>query len=285
MTTLLERMEQQAVLLNQPRELPLSVREHLAHAGTLRFLGLPQPVNFDAHANFAYSLVATAPSPATSGTSLVVTAADGAKFPAAPFNAVVWPTAVQPLTTNAEIVRVTAKSTDTFTITRTREGTSARSIQVGDQIAAAITAKTITDIETGVGYEIGYTQITSTVNITDTAEGTGTALISPGALTFDGAPVMLEVFCYQLTGPTGSFVAITLFEGATQITRLAVVQGLTGLQEQLTITGRYRFTPSAGSHTYKICGFVGSTTGTPSIVAGTGGVTTNNPSYVRFTKV
>lgn len=101
----------------------------------------------DAHKNFAYSTVATAPSPASSGTSLVVAAGEGALFPAVPFNASVWPTGVQPLTTNAEIVRVTNIATDTLTITRTQESTSARAVVVGDQIAATITNKTLTDIE------------------------------------------------------------------------------------------------------------------------------------------
>lgn len=105
---------------------------------------------FDAHKNFAYSTVATAPSPANSGTSLVVFAGDGTKFPTPPFNAVVCPATANPLTSNAEIVRVTGISTDTFTITRTQESTSARSILVGDQIMAAVTAKTLTDIENSV---------------------------------------------------------------------------------------------------------------------------------------
>lgn len=101
----------------------------------------------DAHANFAYSTVATAPSPAATGTSLVVASGDGALFPAVPFNATVWPTGEQPTATNAEIVRVTAVSTDTFTITREQENTRSRTIVVGDQIAAAITNKTLVDAE------------------------------------------------------------------------------------------------------------------------------------------
>jgi hypothetical protein len=105
---------------------------------------------FDSHANFGYSTVATAPSPATSGTSLVLAAGGGALMPASPFNAVVWPTGVLPLASNAEIVRVTARSTDTLTIVRTQEGSSARAIGVGDQFGANITKKTITDIETAV---------------------------------------------------------------------------------------------------------------------------------------
>src|SRR3972149_6875976 len=100
----------------------------------------------DAYKNFAYSTVATAPSPAASGTSLVVASGQGALFPAVPFNAPVWPTGVQPLASNAEIVRVTNITGDTLTIPRTQESTSARTIVVGDQIAAAITTKLLTDL-------------------------------------------------------------------------------------------------------------------------------------------
>lgn len=98
--------------------------------------------------NFALSLVATAPSPATSGTSLTVTAGQGAWFPTPPFQLTVWPAGSNPTPSNAEIVRVTARSTDTFTITRTQEGTSARSIVVGDQVAHTLTAGMMLETQT-----------------------------------------------------------------------------------------------------------------------------------------
>lgn len=104
-------------------------------------------LTFDGKKNLSYSTVGTAPSPALSGTSLIVQAGEGTKFPAVPFNATVWPTGVQPTTANAEIVRVTNVSTDTFTITRATESSVARTIVAGDQIAATITAKALTDIE------------------------------------------------------------------------------------------------------------------------------------------
>jgi len=78
----------------------------------------------------------------------VVAAGQGALFPVAPFNATVWPAGVQPASTNAEIVRVTARTVDTLTITRAQEGTAARSIVVGDQVANTITKKVLTDAET-----------------------------------------------------------------------------------------------------------------------------------------
>jgi hypothetical protein len=105
----------------------------------------------DAHKNLAYSTVATAPVPSSSGTSLIVAAGEGSRFPTAPFNATVWPAGQTPTPANAEIVRVTAVSTDTLTITRAQEATSARSVIVGDQISATITKKVITDIEEPVG--------------------------------------------------------------------------------------------------------------------------------------
>ena len=100
----------------------------------------------DALKNFAYSLGATAPSPATSGTSLVVTAGQGSYFPATPFDATIWPSGAQPTNTNAEIVRVTNVSTDTFTITRAQYGTTAQSIAVGYQIAQTVDANLLSQL-------------------------------------------------------------------------------------------------------------------------------------------
>lgn len=158
---------------------------------------------FDAHKNFAYSTVLTAPSPATSGTSLVVQSGNGALFPTPPFNATVWPTGVAPTTSNSEIVRVTGISTDTFTITRTQESTSARTVVVGDQIANTQTVKVYTDIEAfllnnklniptgsnasaGTGTLSGGTATISTTAVTSVSliflTDTGATLTNVGAL-------------------------------------------------------------------------------------------------------
>jgi hypothetical protein len=107
---------------------------------------------FDAHKNFAVSSVAVAPSPAASGTSLTVATGEGVRFPAAPFNVTVCPTQALATPANAEIVRVTAIAGDVLTITRAQEGSTARAIAVGDLIAATITAKTVTDLESGTNF-------------------------------------------------------------------------------------------------------------------------------------
>ncbi len=148
--------------------------------------------------NFAYSTVLTAPTPAASGTSLVVQGGDGTKFPTVPFNATVWPVGVQPTTTNAEIVRVTAISTDTFTITRTQESTSARTIVVGDQIAATITAKALTD-RASLADANNYSAAQNEAKGADIASATTT----------------------DIGAATGNYVVVT---GTTTITGLGTIQ-------------------------------------------------------------
>lgn len=139
------------------------------------------------------------------------------------------------------------------------------------------------------GYEINYTQTTSTVNVVSTTEATGTTLLSPGAITFDGAPVLVHFFCptVQLdTASAGDVMVISMFEGGTQIGRLAVVKtpSVTSAMQN-PVSGFYRFTPTAAAHTYTITAAVSSTTSTPSCGAGAGGTATNLPMFVRFTKV
>src|SRR4029434_8177124 len=98
---------------------------------------------FDAHKNLASSTVATPPSPPGTGSTLVVAAGQGTRFPAAPFDATVspsraargargahaaraprfppapcdatvWPSAAAPTLASAEIVRVASVGADTF---------------------------------------------------------------------------------------------------------------------------------------------------------------------------
>jgi len=128
----------------------------------------------DAHANFAYTTVATAPVPPVAGLSLTVAAGTGALFPTAPFNCTVWATNVGPISTNAEIIRVTLVVGDVLTIVRAQESTAARAVLVGDQIANTITAKVMTDIEvllptSGAGSPEGVVSASPGAPYTDTS--------------------------------------------------------------------------------------------------------------------
>jgi hypothetical protein len=127
------------------------------------------------------------------------------------------------------------------------------------------------------------------VNITDTSESTATALISPGALPFDGGPVIVEFFSPAVvcdnSGAT-DLVTITLFEGATQIARLGLARTVvTAAPNASACFLPLRFTPTAGIHTYKLCAFVPVVAGGPLIAAGSGGTNGYSPAFIRFTKV
>lgn len=107
-------------------------------------------MSFDAHTNLASGLVSVAPSSPTAGTSVTIIKDSGATLPATPFNATVAPVATLPTAAVAEIWRVTNVVGNVWTIVRAQEGTTARTVLVGDQVFVGVTAKTLTDIETAI---------------------------------------------------------------------------------------------------------------------------------------
>lgn len=117
----------------------------------------------DAAKNFAKGTLLTGYD--DTATSIQLNSGDGAKFPAAPFNAVWWNATDYPDPADdpsVEIVRVTAKSTDTFTITRAQEGTSAQTHNTEGKVykliapltAKAINSETLPVTRDGNDYEI-----------------------------------------------------------------------------------------------------------------------------------
>lgn len=132
-------------------------------------------MSFDPLQNFVYGQVSTAPSPASSGTSLVLQSGQGSRFPdpatVGAYNAVVKPSGYVPIPDNAEVIRITAKSSDTLTIQREQEGSSARTIVVGDEVyGMAVTAKMIRDIQEATQVSLVTRETpTGTINGSNTA--------------------------------------------------------------------------------------------------------------------
>jgi len=136
------------------------------------------------------------------------------------------------------------------------------------------------------GAEIGYDQITAAVTVASTTEASGTTVIACAAHVFDGAAVIAEFFAQNVlpAAAANALIVVGLFEGATQIGRFGLVQSpniASGIQ--VPFYGRYRFTPSAGSHTYTVTAWQSGGNGT--IQAGAGGAGANSPAFARFTKV
>lgn len=165
----------------------------------------------DSYKNFAYSKVAVAPDPQSSGLSLTVTSGQGDRFPTPPFNATVWPLCGIPTLENAEIVRVTAKVGDVFTITREQESTSARAIGVGDQIVAGVTAKFLDDFIAGPGAAMATHEATYDHSLlttfTESVQDTVGAMITAG----NGMTI-------SYNDPLGTVVVTNADRGSTAVT-------------------------------------------------------------------
>lgn len=121
-----------------------------------------------------------------SATSIVLTTGHGTKLPTAPFNVVWWNSTDYPDPSddpNAEVVRVTAISTDTLTVTRAQESTSASTKNTAGKtykMLAGLTAGTVNngllgtkgaDIASATTTDIGaatgeYVNVTGTTTIT-----------------------------------------------------------------------------------------------------------------------
>lgn len=128
----------------------------------------------DTAKNFAKATVSTGYD--ASATSIVLSGGHGAKLPTVPFNATWWNSTDYPDPAddpNVEIVRVTAISTDTLTVTRAQESTSASTKNTAGKtykMIAGLTAKSLnTDIYTSP--TITTPQISNNATLTNTTVG------------------------------------------------------------------------------------------------------------------
>lgn len=81
----------------------------------------------------------------SSTTTIVVSSGQGARFPAVPAGSYFYAT-LYDASNNIEIIKVTARSTDTLTVVRGQDSTSARTYAAGDSIAMRVVAAAMTDL-------------------------------------------------------------------------------------------------------------------------------------------
>jgi hypothetical protein len=144
----------------------------------------------DAYKNFALSTLAAGINSAA--TSLAVQSGHGSRFPAVPFNATIYNSTDYTNAAEAfhagqaEIVRVTAITTDTFTITRAQESTTAVNLNTGGKtytIFAGLTAKFTGDLPSGGSYPEGdlYIDLMTSAGSSDVNVSTGDIVVQGGA--------------------------------------------------------------------------------------------------------
>ena len=155
----------------------------------LAFLPRPVAAQLDALTNVASCVVTGF---AAAATSVTVNTGCGATLPAVSFNASVCNTTDYPVSCrttagvidpNYEVVRVTARATDTLTITRAQEGTADVAHNTGAKVywLSTFTAKTVTDINTALGATFLTTSTNSVLTNEAVLAGTANQVILTGS--------------------------------------------------------------------------------------------------------
>lgn len=148
-----------------------------------------------------------------------------------------------------------------------------------------ITAARLNNMEAGLSYVLGYTELTSDFAITATTEATANTIVTAPAVTFNGSTV-----CWVEFGCTSWFHSATegrlnlwLYDGAASIGRIGwVTAPFTANLPAMPIAVRRKLTPSAAAHTFSLRGSTAA--GTATIYAGAGGITALMPGYIRIVR-
>lgn len=180
----------------------------------------------------------------TSATSLLVTGGQGALFPVLSGGDYFYATIVD-TSNNYEIVKVTARSTDTFTIVRAQEGTTARTFATGSKVelrptAAGLNSKydktggTISGDVTVTGTTtLDATTVSSlslTTDLTVANGGTGVSTLTAGYVKANGASPFTSVATIPAADVSGNIAG-----NAANVTgTVAVANGGTGGTTQAT---------------------------------------------------
>lgn len=136
----------------------------------------------------------------------------------------------------------------------------------------------------GPGTELDYAEVTSPVTVSSTTEAGADTVISGNPVSYDGSTVVIvEFYAYAIANGGSTFqVVVTLWDGATDLGRIAQVIPFGTASGWVPCCVRKRLTPSNGSHTFHIKAWrVG---GNGTIHAGVGGTAAGMPAYIRITK-
>ena len=163
-------------------------------------------------------------------TTIVVAAGQGAKFPVLGSGDYFYATLVNP-SNNLEIVKVTARATDTLTVERAQDGTTAKSYNAGDRIelrpVAAVFNGIVSDTaaELALKADLDSPALTGTPTAPTAAPGTNTTQLATTAFVQNVAGAL-----GTMSTQNANNVAIT-GGSVAGITDLAVADGGTGASD------------------------------------------------------
>lgn len=148
--------------------------------------------------NFAFSTLAVGCN--TTATSLALATGTGAKFPTLAAGEYFYAT-LENASLNREVVKVTARVTDTITVVRGQDNTTARSWNAGDSIALRLNAGALDDFKA---------EVVDATNLIRTSNNTFT-----GTNVFNTAPTFGTDLAIS-GGGTGATTAATAFDNLKQ---------------------------------------------------------------------
>jgi hypothetical protein len=119
--------------------------------------------------------------------------------------------------------------------------------------------------------------------VTVPATGVAADIVSAGAVTFDGSPVLIEFYAAAASPGAGANCTLHLFDGATDLGYIAQFYNGGAGTILFPVFVTRKITPSAGSHTFKITGISGGAT--CGIAAGPGAASGDyQPAYIRVSR-
>lgn len=134
--------------------------------------------------------------------------------------------------------------------------------------------------------ELGYSQITSPVNITSTNFASPNNVISDITVVCDGSPIIVEVYSpYLQTSPQTQYSIIPILRYDGSLYKLGIFTADANLYAYSMQFMKVRLTPSAGVHTF---GIAASTESGQTAVWGAGTGASGGahvPSYIRISKI
>ena len=215
--------------------------------------------------NNASALLAASVS--TSTTTIVISAGLGASFPS-PISGAYFYATLYDSVGNYEIVKVTAKSVDSFTVVRGQDGTSALAFNAGDGFAMRPNAavfenfvqldgtQVISGAKTFTGTNVfsGTTQAPTKTVGTNTTDVATTAFVKAAINAFGLAASGTKLLLQQTTAPTG-WTKVTTTDNAA----LRIVSGTAGSGGTVNFSDIFSVVTPAGSVTLS-GGTVGNTT-------------------------
>jgi hypothetical protein len=160
-------------------------------------------------------------------TTILLPVGHGARFPALGAGEYFYAT-IEDAAGNYEIVRVTARATDTLTATRGAEGTTARTFAAGSTIEMRVTAASVLDAAQDAADTVDLAQFSVTASAAEINILDG-ALLSTAELNILDGATLSTAELNILDGVTATTAELNILDGVTATTaELNVLDGIPG---------------------------------------------------------